>query len=265
MIIGTSANSAAITFSHVYGRRSDLENPNGLTVTDAGNDTKIDGSFENWVVNNLNNSGTDFMLTQQKDIIFSVFDSCSLELSNEISADFFMDLFAFTAEQKDGAYISLEFEDYDGVINSSDLSISGDYSKFPVSINQSLLHKTITPTLHYGNGKSVVGMTFSIKGYLDYIDDNSGDYEDYDSFSPYAYDLNRHITLIGSSDVNDDDVIDICDLVQAEMNSEGDPTTYDNNYLLGLGQIILGVYNYLSNQTAETVFLPQIEFSLFQN
>ena len=264
LIIGTMENSDAITFSKssLYGRRSDLKNPYGLDDVDAGNDTKVEGTFENWVVNNLNNSGTNFMLTQQKDIIFSVFDSCSLELSDEISADFFMDLFAFTDAQKDGAYISLAFDEYDGSIDISDSVISGDYSKFAFSVDQDLLPQTITPTFHYGDGKSVVGKAFSVQDYLNYIEASSEDYDDYESFSPYVDDLGLRITMLGSGDLNDDDVIDICDLVQAEMYSDGGDETYDDTYLSVMGQIILEVYSYSGGPIAETVSLPQVEFSL---
>ena len=240
---------------------------NGTYIAAPSDPARAGYKFDGWYTDSnfttpLNNTSR---VSKSVKTVYAKWDipcvSHSLSLANRIDINFYLDLDGLTASQKSNMYMTFDIADYDGDIDSSyydseEVNGSGDY-KFTISLSQSLLPNTITPTLHYSGGESLIGTAFSIEDYVDYISSNSGSFSS-DEVT-YAGKLDTYITLIENRDLKVDGIVDICDFVQADIYSNAGDETYDDAYLTGLGQIILEVYDYLDG-AAVPVALPEVLF-----
>ena len=108
------------------------------------------------------------------------FRTHSLVLAEEIGVNFFMDLNALSAAEKEESYMTFAVTHCDLALradfDSEAVNASGYYC-FTCPISSVEMAETIVPTLHYGDGMTLTGSPFSVKDYIDYVVANSGSFD----------------------------------------------------------------------------------------
>ena len=177
------------------------------------------------------------------------FPSHSLTLADSIGVNFVMNLSRLTAAEKPDSYVTFAIGNSETVkrVDFANATVSGDNFRFTCPLSSVQMAETVTPTFHYGNGEVLCGNSFSLSDYTGYVIANSENFSE--SVVDYATQLSDCVSFIATIDRVDDGIIDILDLVQAEMDSVND------DYLSDLGQIIMEIYKYLDLE--EDVLLPE--------
>ncbi|MBO4433708.1 MAG: hypothetical protein J5852_09275 [Clostridia bacterium] len=106
----------------------------------------------------------------------SDFKSHSLVLTDAIGVNFFMDLGDLSAEAKAASYMTFDVagESKTAAFDSTFVNASGFYG-FTCYVSSVQMAEDVTPTFHYGS-KTVTGADYSVKDYIDYVNENSGSF-----------------------------------------------------------------------------------------
>ena len=111
--------------------------------------------------------------------LIPVYKAHSLLLTDAIGVNFFMDLSKLSPQEKESSYMTFTVSnsaekraDY----NSGFLSETGDYYGYTCYLSSVQMAETVTPTFHYGDGKTIEGEAFSVKAYADYVNDHSSEF-----------------------------------------------------------------------------------------
>lgn len=114
-------------------------------------------------------------------VLPSDFKTKSLVLAERIGINFFMDLSVLTAEEKADAYMTFEVSNYEKTIrddfDSEDVNAGGSYC-FTCLLTSVEMAETVVPILHYGDGKTLTGASYSVKEYIDTVVANSESFSD---------------------------------------------------------------------------------------
>ena len=150
----------------------------------AGTYSVADGYFANAVNNRTGekvNSGDSITLPAGDWTVSFIdigFKSHSLVLSDSIGVNFFVDLHTLSAGEKAGSYMTFEISngksdraEFDGTFTGN----GGTYG-FTCDVSSVGMAESITPTLHYGSGETIVGVPYSVKDYIDYVVAHSGSF-----------------------------------------------------------------------------------------
>ena len=104
-----------------------------------------------------------------------IFSGHQLVLSGQIGVKFGMNLSMLSDAEKDGSYMEFTINGRTTRVNTSDATVADDgryiYACFVTSIQMA---ETITAVFHYND--ETVEQTYSVKDYIDYIDEHSTEY-----------------------------------------------------------------------------------------
>ena len=119
----------------------------------------------------------------------SAYKTHSLVLADRIGVNFFMDLSALTAEEKEASYMTFDVtksdEELSDEFDSESVNNSGNYC-FTCQLSSVQMAETVTPVFHYGEDQTVTGAPYSVKEYIDYVVAHS---EQFNAVNPYVLPL----------------------------------------------------------------------------